>query len=821
MRYGKTLERSIYSPWKDKYINYDKLKLLLKEDPSRPGSPSAESAEQDEEWTEDDESKFVEELINVQLEKVAGFQAETLQRLQDETTECEKRLEPLGVKAVVGEEEEEEEESQKKEEESGVSEEVRKKVLGEVLQRLDGITKETNELEKYSRINYTGFLKATKKHDRKRGQSYRVRPLLQVRLAALPFYNEDYSPMLYRLSAMYSFVRQGLVGKAHHGISFDGDQPGGDSYVSYKCMLHYLLTLILLTIYTVWVHPENLLEVKTIILRHLPVLVYNPQTSKIAEGSQPDPSVTSIYFDNPKLNLYTKKTTHEPDAASLRLRWYGSLGDNPDILLEKKVIKEGDISEESRFPIKDKYIKPFLDGSYTMEKQITRLEEKGDENRAKDLRAKAEDIQSFIKNQQLQPTLRANYTRTAFEIPGDDRIRISIDTNLAFIREDAIDYERPCRDPEDWHRRDIDDKGMEYPFSGIRKGEINRFPFAVLELKIKGGRRYEWVSELMASHLVKEAPRFSKFVHGVAELFEDYVNAFPFWLSMVETDIRRDPHKAFEEELERKKKAEEDEVVIGSLFGKSPLGGRGSPFRRGSSFVPGKQTDSPLGSPANKGASYQPSPKFTADMTRVGKSTNGGRTGKESTIEEEASDDDGLQTSTTREPQDLSALDSIRQLFPSWSTSRYAQAHRAAGRSDAALPPGVEVPAYWIKDQGPVRVEAKVWLANQRTFVKWQHVTVLLASLGLGLYNAAGVDNSIARGLAVVYTVVAVFTGVWGWGIYMYRSKLIRTRSGTDFDAIWGPVVVCAGLFFALILNFGFKVYGSDIMYKDCDRGWC
>ena len=115
------------------------------------------------------------------------------------------------------------------------SEEEKQSTLKEVLSELDQITKETNELEKYSRINYTGFLKACKKHDRKRGHSYRVRPLLQVRLAALPFYKEDYSPMLYRLSAMYSFVRQGLEGKTHKGMTFNEEGAGADSYVSYKC----------------------------------------------------------------------------------------------------------------------------------------------------------------------------------------------------------------------------------------------------------------------------------------------------------------------------------------------------------------------------------------------------------------------------------------------------------------------------------------------------------------------------------------------------------------------------------------------------------
>jgi hypothetical protein len=42
--------------------------------------------------------------------------------------------------------------------------------------------------------------------------------------------------------------------------------------------------------------------------------------------------------------------------------------------------------------------------------------------------------------------------------------------------------------------------------------------------------------------------------------------------------------------------------------------------------------------------------------------------------------------------------------------------------------------------------------------------------------------------------------------MYWYRSKLIRERSGKDFDGLTGPLVVCVGLAVALCLNFGFKV---------------
>ena len=324
----------------------------------------------------------------------------------------------------------------------------------------------------------------------------------------------------------------------------------------------------------VWVHPENLLEVKTYILRRLPVLVYNPQTSKVVESGQSDPTITSLYFDNPQFVLYNGKIERNSDASSLRLRWSGQLDEKPEIFFEKKIIKESGDSEETRFPIKEKYVQPFITGDYKMEKSIEKLRDReGTEgNGVASLKNSVDEIQSFIKDTGLQPVLRANYTRAAFQIPGDDKVRISIDTDVAFIREDSLDQDRPCRDPADWHREDIDRLGIKFPFSEIRQGEISRFPHALLEIKVKDGsskRTNEWIKDLMTSHLLKEAPRFSKFVHGVASFFEDYVNSFPFWLSDLETDIRKDPETAFQEEQEKKAKQAEDELAVGSFLGKS------------------------------------------------------------------------------------------------------------------------------------------------------------------------------------------------------------------------------------------------------------
>ncbi|EGP89830.1 uncharacterized protein MYCGRDRAFT_107959 [Zymoseptoria tritici IPO323] len=773
MRFGKTLELNRYKPWYDKYIDYTKLKKLLRDDDSAPSSPTTATPTRGDEWTDEDEGKFVDELVNVQLEKVHEFHRDTYEKLRERTAKCEGKLDAIATSGKEAEQGDNGQKSNGNGKKPMPSEAEQKKILTEVIAELDQISKETNELEKYSRINYAGFLKAAKKHDRKRGGAYRLRPLLQVRLAALPFNKEDYGPLLYRLSAMYSFARQHIDGDAKSDKASE-HQENQEEYVSYKF----------------WVHPENLLEVKTMILRRLPVLVYNPQTAKVAEGNTPDPSITSIYFDSPAFELYSNKVEKNV-GSSLRLRWYGKLNNRPEIFVEKKTVGEDNTSSEARFTTKDKNVQKFINHEYHMEKQIKKLEERAgaESKEAQSMRRSVEEIQDFIKQYDLQPVLRANYTRTAFQIPGDNRVRISLDTDLAFIREDALDSDRPCRDPDTWHRRDIDNNELEYPFTSIRKGEITRFPFALLEVKIRnaqGKKSAEWIDDLMSSHLVSEAPRFSKYVHGVAQLFEDNVNTFPFWLSQMEVDIRKDPQQAFEDEKAKKQKEQDDETAVGSFIKSKSLGGS---HRRKSGII------SPMGSPNNnfstsgKRASMVPSSDFTNVATA-------NPTERNEIAEEPDDDETGTQThNTARNPPS-----GLKSLFPAFSTSKYAMSRRRV-----QLPPGVVEPKAWIKDAGPVKVEAKVWLANQRTFIKWQHVSILLASLSLGLFNAAGKDNVVGKVLGIVYTCIALFAAAWGYGTYMWRMNLIQTRSGKDFDSVAGPVIVCVSLIAALILNFIFK----------------
>lgn len=292
MRFGRSLTASIYPPWRDKYIDYTKLKTLLREDETSP----------QREWTERDEEEFAQELINVQLDKVHQFHVETYRSLQDRSSACEAKLEPIAAAA---------------DEDTNLDQ---KTVVRDAMKELESISKDVERLKKFSRINFTGFLKAAKKHDRKRGRQYRVQPILQVRLSQVSFHSENYASLLQRLSAMYTFC--------HHVLQTD-QQSRTESATASRAHDTY-------SAHKFWVHPDNLLEVKTFILRRLPVLIYNPQSLRVVDSSQKDPSITSIYFDNPSFDLYSQKVEKAVEASSLRLRWTGQLKEKATIHLEKK-----------------------------------------------------------------------------------------------------------------------------------------------------------------------------------------------------------------------------------------------------------------------------------------------------------------------------------------------------------------------------------------------------------------------------------------------------------------------------------------------------
>lgn len=231
MRFGKTLQTSAYETWKDKYLDYGKLKSMLREDDY-----------DDVPWTDDDETKFSDEIFNVQLEKVASFHESKFRELRDRVDAAFEKLREVAPPEQQQDQEDQQDGNQSQKRSASPRSEITTQRLKELEAELDAITNEVNELKRYSNLNYTGFLKIVKKHDRKRGLRYKIRPLMMKSLADRPFNSEQaYAPMIHRLSLAYFTVKQQL----EEGISDelladleDGalqETRNGEKYSAHKC----------------------------------------------------------------------------------------------------------------------------------------------------------------------------------------------------------------------------------------------------------------------------------------------------------------------------------------------------------------------------------------------------------------------------------------------------------------------------------------------------------------------------------------------------------------------------------------------------------
>lgn len=746
MFFGSKLDHEVYPPWKDYYMNYNNLRKLLKE-----GVILKDS------WTDKDEQNFVSALDH-DLEKVYTFQTKQYDELNETLDALQTKTETPG-----------------------------KFDAGQFLSKLEETLELAQELDRFQRLNYTGFTKIVKKHDRIHPE-FLVKPLLNVRLKNLPFHSEDYLPLLYKVSALFQFLRDNYnIDQTLSQLSLLTEDPTPD-VKSFKF----------------WIHRDNLMEVKATILRHLPVLVYNNDNYDDDDDDDDalsnDPVINTLYFDNPNFDLYNDKLIKKANAATLRIKWIGKLLDNPKISVEKKSFDPTsdtfDVNE--KVTLKEKNLDAFVQGTFSPDKLIKKMEKRGENS--KDFADTVTNLESFITEHHLQPAVRSVYRRTAFQIPGDDKIRVVIDSDLMFIREDAFDEQRPIRDPKKWHRTDIDSKILN-PYSLLRNGEYSKFPYSVMEIKIKTSRnnkRLLWVDELVHSHLVKEVPNFSKFVHGVSVLFleDDKLQNIPMWYHDLETDIKVDPQQAYIDSRRRSVKQQNDEdnlakfklmVASSSLF--SP---------RSKSFSGAVLTAPESGSPQISGKESLVLTRSPNDLVPSPPAA------PLASIEDANEDDDLYPLSDDDSPAGISR---ILKLPARFNVSKLIDVDSEG--EEIELPAGVTKPETYIKNSGPLKIEPKVWMANERTFNRWLHVTTLMSTLTFVIYSSSMRANSpqVANILAYIYFGLTLFCGVWGYYIFLRRRSIIMERSGAHLDNVVGPLVVAFGLIAALVVNFvlGFR----------------
>ncbi|POV95105.1 hypothetical protein PSHT_15847 [Puccinia striiformis] len=112
------------------------------------------------------------------------------------------------------------------------------------------------------------------------------------------------------------------------------------------------------------------------------------------------------------------------------------------------------------------------------------------------------------------------------------------------------------------------------------------------------------------------------------------------------------------------------------------------------------------------------------------------------------------------------------------------------------------------------RIEPKVWLANERTWLNWCRTGVLLGSFGVALINSS--PSLGARVMGVVYAAIAI--GTIGYGHYLYkkRIRLIKERYSGHFDDVIAPLIISGSLFLAILVNFILRAIDNE-RHKNSD----
>ncbi|KAL5333918.1 MCM2/3/5 family-domain-containing protein [Aspergillus crustosus] len=791
--FGEHLRSSMIKEYYYHYINYDGLKKALKT--GYVSEPTPDNTKPDRKaWSEDDERHFVT-LLESELDKVFNFQKlkseEIVRRIRESNTEVDDVVSRLNNNNEAR--------SSGRSSRNTPSDEeflMLEQVLSEIIA-------DVHDLAKFTQLNYTGFQKIIKKHDKQ--TQWHLKPVFAARLNAKPFFKDNYDAFIIKLSKLYDLVRT-------KGNPITGDSSAGGSQQNFVRQT---------TKY--WVHPDNITELKLIILKHLPVLVFN--ASK--EFEEEDTAISSIYYDNPETwELYQGRLKKTEGAEAIRLRWYGGMGSD-QIFVERKTHREdwtGEKSVKARFSIKEKYVNDYLAGTLTVDKifEKMRKDKKKSEAEIADYEQLAREIQYRVITRSLVPVTRTFYHRTAFQLPGDARVRISLDTELTMTREDNLDDRR--RAGNNWRRMDI---GVDWPFNQLPPEDAERFPYAVLEVKLQtqaGQEPPKWIRELTASHLVEAVPKYSKFIHGTAALFPSRIHLLPFWMPQMDVDIRKPATRRFgiqrpmtSTSLSANETPEDDESDDDALE---------------------EDQDDRNGRPRD---GYRRNDLFDRD-------------GNELDIEERIAaeqllgNDDYPLYDSDEESVDSDELEEARRVGGRYYYQQLAKyyAHRTSIgavnllKSLIPRPMPTSMPApesngiavignkrtvkKFIAPKGkrihvPIRVEPKVYFAAERTFLSWLEFSILLGTIAATLLNFG--DDYITFACSWAFTMLAAISLIYSLVLYIWRVDKIRKRRDVKrvYYEKWGPTVVGVGLVVIMLTNFILRARQTGFTRKDGNPG--
>jgi len=255
------------------------------------------------------------------------------------------------------------------------------------------------------------------------------------------------------------------------------------------------------------------------------------------------------------------------------------------------------------------------------------------------------------------------------------------------------------------------------PRKAVPLEEITRFPHGVLEVKLQledETKTPMWVVDMIHSGKLLEVHKFSKFIHGCSVLMPDDVRAVPYWI--------------------------DDATLTDSIYSS----GAQKLLERSTGANEYYQHLLPHDDEGNVKQPKQDKHLKSPGLRRVQPSVGDGLVALEG----------APKVGDNREP---------------WYTRQFCDEDwfedNCCDWSESAAASHITIQ----------KVEPKLFLANERTFISWLHMAVIMSSISVGVLAFSNTQGS-ADEVALTILPVALMFIIYALRTYLIRSAKIRTR---------------------------------------------
>jgi uncharacterized membrane protein YidH (DUF202 family) len=107
----------------------------------------------------------------------------------------------------------------------------------------------------------------------------------------------------------------------------------------------------------------------------------------------------------------------------------------------------------------------------------------------------------------------------------------------------------------------------------------------------------------------------------------------------------------------------------------------------------------------------------------------------------------------------------------------------------------------------PCKLEPKVLLANERTFMQWIKLALMLTASGATI---AGYAQEQERISGITLMLFGVFMMIYAYCVFRVRARKIRNREEGTYDDPFGPVLLVFGLVFMVAVRLAVEVIQED-----------